>query len=259
MTKIMKHIAMGAAAAALVLSVGATQAGATGFSINIGVATLSGDTDTAVTTWTDNQFAGGADQLFQESYYLQIGNGSINVITPTVFFSAGVNSVIAGYDTTGDGSCSTITNCDIYITHSLLPGDWSSQVAVASTSYVGQNVHIFTSSDYDLSGSPGDDHGRFIGSGRFIQFDGLTMLTWNISVGPSAFDITGFATDLNLANLQGRTSYDGDVVFATRTDGRSFSLDRTLTAVPEPASMVLFGTGLASLAGAARRRFAKKA
>ena len=250
-----------AAVAAIVLigfGVAAREASADAFTFSFGGETLAGDTNTGVTTWTVAGVAGGADQLFLEAYYLQLGGGAITLITPEVFRVLSANSLLVGYNTNGSGTCTVgdLSGCEVTITHTLSGSSgWSSSFGFFNLT----NFSVYTYSDYDLDGTSLGDQGSYVGTGRFLQSDAQSALIWQINQPLTNFDVYNFNGTNGLTTpLQNRTSASGDVVFATQVaNAGSMSIDRAIAPVPEPMSMMLFGSGVAGRGCV--RRFSRKA
>jgi PEP-CTERM motif len=248
---------LGVAAVAVMLSSTPAQA----WSITVGGSTLSGDDNNPfVTTWT----FGGFSHLFFEGYYVDLGPGGgvLAGVDPSgpVLSDADGNGVI---DTVGQiynlpGGAGTMTAI-----HTLSFGDspeWSTSFSFSA----GPALMFYIYADYDLSSSTNDTSVTWVNANAVVQLDPLTTLSWRTATPGS----TCAALLSSAANCFGQviaggalnnstTAGPGDVAFAAQYGRQTFSVDRSLSIVPEPASMLLLGSGLLGLAARARRR-AKK-
>lgn len=96
------------------------------------------------------------------------------------------------------------------------------------------------------------------------------VLTWNpdpLLPGDGAYDAYALFDNASLADMftvsfvwLGGTSGPGSQFFEVYYDGPTWSVleDGSTTPVPEPATMLLFGTGLAGLVGSGMRKKSKK-
>jgi PEP-CTERM motif len=247
---------LGATAIALTLS-----ARAEAWTITVGGAggsTLAGDNaNPSVFTWT----FGGVSHLFNELYYVGIGGG------PGVLAGVDPDGPVLT-DADGDGTVDTVgltfnlpgQEGTLTTIHTLSVGstpEWSTSFRFSS----GNPLNFYIYADYDLGGTIGDSFVQWANDNATVQVDPLTILSWRTFT-PN-FTCAGFfalpgSCGSQIAaggNLDNSTfAGPGDLVFAAQYGRQTFSVDRSLSPVPEPASMVLLGSGLLGLAARARRR-----
>jgi hypothetical protein len=150
---------------------------------------------------------------------------------------------------------------------------------VANATLIGDTI---TATGIDLSPSSATigDGVEFVGLGSYINFDfGASTLTispiftgvlnWG---GYGNYVFSDFDETITGVTIASNTGFNGEIVDSFSFDADSITLDMTAgrsssvpsvlvfniatqtAPVPEPATMLLFGTGLASLVGARLRR-----
>jgi PEP-CTERM motif len=245
---------LGVAAIAVTLSSTPAQA----WSITVGGSTLSGDDNNPfVFTWT----FGGSDHLFQEVYLVDLGpgGGQIAGVDPSgpVLTDTDGNGVI---DTVGQtynlpGGAGTMTAI-----HTLSFGD-SPEWSTSFSFNAGPALMFYIYADYDLSGSTNDTSVTWANANAVVQLDPLTTLSWRTATpGSTCAALLSAVANCAAQVLAGgalnnsTSAGPGDVAFAAQYGRQTFSVDRSLSIVPEPASMILLGSGLLGLAARARAR-----
>jgi hypothetical protein len=278
MRKQMKRFLIGGlACAAISMAASPTQAAPIVLTDHNSSVTIDPDSEMGMRDWVVE----GVDHLFQQWFWYRIGTNPeapINTLSAAMTISGNTN-FDPGLDT------ATVRYEDsqliIEVKYSLLGGsvgsgnsDVGEQIKVANKTNAALDFHLFQYSDFDLNGTSGGDMVQMLGSNAVRQ--------WDVLGGPSAGEAVslpfsshhevdfvgntharlsdGFANTFNDTNTAG----PGDVSFAFQWD---FTLQAANTAGsdivisknknifgPEPASVVLFGMGLISAAGVARRR-----
>jgi hypothetical protein len=240
------------------------------------------DANTTVTVCTDDQscttgmnswLVNGVEMMFQQWFWYRIGAQG-----PETILSGGtLSSIDSGpfnlidYTLTAQGYTISVS----FDINGGLPGSLASDVAetitISNTGSTPLDFHFFQYSDFDLCSS-GDDTVTFSATepGHRVQLSDANCVLTETVVTPSAsyweaglFSTTrtklndGVSTTLNNNSSAGpgdaTWAYQWDFVL-NANDSFIISKDKNIRAVPEPATMLLFGLGMAGIAAAARRR-----
>lgn len=211
----------------------------------------------------------GVSQLFQANNFYRIGNSSSEANLGTLTSAVDAGSRFLSIDYTLEGIFTA------NVTYTILGGatgsgfsDMSQQFSITNLTNSALDFHFFQYTDFDLSGTISNDLGQHLNESNITQSDNRTQVTTTFAT-PSRWQISPFsniltslqdgsATDLDNTVLSGGPY---DATWAIQNDWTigagstvGYSSDSRMTAVPEPATMLLFGTGIAGLAGIARRR-----
>jgi hypothetical protein len=240
-------------------------------------AAIDPDSQNGMFNWTIS----GVDSMFQQWFWYRVGaTGGEHSIDTLASLGQQVSNtnLDPGLDTLSieRGSADGL---EIDVTYILRGGANGAQVSdigetitITNHGNTSLDLHFFQYSDFDLCGAIGGQTVTFVNSQTVDQTGGGCNLSETV-VTPAANEHQAdtFANILNSLNdgspttLNGSNSATGDGTWGFEWDrnlaaGGSFQIskDKNISPVPEPASLLLLGTGLLSLGGAARRRFLGK-
>lgn len=249
------------------LALGSARADAAVVTLTDGNSVASVDTDSQAGMF--NWLIDGQDQMAQQWFWYRIGDGpeaSINTISAAV--NAGGGPFLSS-TYTGNGFTINVR----YLLTGGLPGSGASDIAETITiNNLGQTAldfHFFQYSDFDLCNTIGGDTATFVNVNAVQQVDGAchlseTVITPSAShreagIFPSTLVRLNDGLPTTLADNAG--AGPGDATWAFQWDfilnpqgTFQISKDKRIGAVPEPASLLLLGSGLLGGLKAVRRR-----
>jgi hypothetical protein len=256
---------------ALVLSVASSQA-AIQLSHNGSVVDID-EFSATVNNW----IVGGADHVFQHSYYYRVGDsGSASLVSTlgapgvTMFGTRGAEVVYQ------DAFFRVTLTYLLTASANGMTADLAESALVENLG-VGASFRLFQYNDYDINGTAGNDVGERLNSSTIRVRDSVVTTVEAVEGGtpiPDFSEMGSIWPDLR-DDITGTNGYNldspagsnvgqvlnGDISYAFQwnremAEGGAFvvSTDK-LTAVPEPSSIVALGLGSAALLG--RRRLAR--
>lgn len=237
---------------------------------------LNSTLDLNLTTAIHNNWDvdGQGVSLFESRYFLRVGGGTND---PVAALGGNTNSVLApnvarvGF--AGAGVQFELTS----ILKGGAAGSFSSGhaevVRISNLTGAPITVSLFQYNDFDLNSTAGGDRAMLTSPVGMMQWEGTAMVNQNVTarVAPrwmiGSWPTVGAFIAGTTNNLPNATSPlgPGDMTYAwqwevtlapARTPGSTFvmSSDKVFQTVPEPASMLALGAGLAAVAARRRRK-----
>jgi len=216
----------------------------------------------------------GVDQLFEQELEIIQRNpttGAALNTTPSDLDTAGILLTLATTDSATNNIHLQFQGSGLQIDQDISLNNATTlnrNLTVTNISGSAIDISLFLYTDLDLGTSDNDDSAYFNGSDAFIQSDSsISVATRSLTpfnfydtiVSSGESSIVGSAGFVNNLQNRGANTGVGDArnAFEYRIQlaaGASSNIQASIQAVPVPAAVWLFGSGLLGIAGIARRK-----
>lgn len=230
---------------------------------------ISSATQAGMFNWTVD----GTNHMYQQWFWYRLGNtGGQSSFDTLAVVGVVASSSLLQLTYAGSGFNATVTYSLLGGTAGSHSSDVGEQIRFINTSGSTLPLHFFQYTDFDLNGTISDDTGVRTNANTIQQFDPFTVMSetvatpsanhWEISLYPTLLNHLNSGSPYTLAD--GISPRSGDVTWGFEWDANiapngtfNISKDKNLRPVPEPATMLLLGSGLLGMGVFARRRFKK--